>query len=55
VTDATRTGTSLPPPGDEDAFYVIDLSGYIFRAYHALPAALEQQGRADARVYGTRR
>jgi DNA polymerase-1 len=27
----------LPPPGDDHTLYVIDLSGYVFRAYHGVP------------------
>jgi DNA polymerase I len=43
----------LPPPGDENAFYVIDLSGYIFRAYHALPPLSNSKGEPTHAVYGT--
>jgi len=33
----TKLGTRLPDPGDPRALYIIDISGYVFRAYHALP------------------
>ncbi len=28
---------SMPPPGDPSALFIVDISSYIFRAYHALP------------------
>jgi len=36
--------TQLPPPGDPDTLYVVDISGYIFRAYHALPPLSSKHG-----------
>src|SRR3954463_13181690 len=49
----TRIGTQLPAPGDEHAFYIIDLSGYVFRAYHALPPLSNAKGEPTHAVYGT--
>ena len=50
---ATPSGSALPPPGDENAFYVIDLSGYVFRAYHAIPPLSNSRGEPTHAVYGT--
>ena len=36
--------TTLPPPGDPKALYLLDLSGYVFRAYHALPPLSSSKG-----------
>jgi DNA polymerase-1 len=48
------TNTSvLPPPGSEDVLYLIDLSGYVFRAYHALPPLSNSKGEPTHAVLGT--
>ncbi len=39
----------LPEAGATDVLYLIDLSGYVFRAYHALPPLSSSRGRADPR------
>ncbi|MEI8256656.1 MAG: DNA polymerase I, partial [Deltaproteobacteria bacterium] len=36
--------TKLPPPGDARTLYVLDLSGFVFRAYHALPPLSNSSG-----------
>jgi DNA polymerase-1 len=36
--------TTLPPPGDPKALYVLDLSGYVFRAYHAVAPLSNSRG-----------
>ncbi len=36
--------TTLPPPGDPKALYVLDLSGYVFRAYHAVAPLSNSKG-----------
>ncbi|MGZ3452046.1 MAG: DNA polymerase I [Polyangiales bacterium] len=46
------TGSPLPPPGDERALYVVDMSGYVFRAYHALPPLSNSKGEPTGAVYG---
>jgi DNA polymerase-1 len=46
-------GASLPPIGDENALYVIDLSGYVFRAYHAIAPLSNSKGEPTHAVYGT--
>lgn len=45
--------TALPPPGSEDVLYLVDLSGYVFRAYHALPPLSNAKGEATHAVLGT--
>src|SRR3954463_7567589 len=36
--------TQLPEPGDPTTLYVLDLSGYVSRAYHGLPALSNSKG-----------
>lgn len=43
----------LPPPGSDDVLYLIDLSGYVFRAYHAVPPLSNSKGEATHAVLGT--
>lgn len=45
--------TALPPPGTEDVLYLVDLSGYVFRAYHALPPLSNAKGEPTHAVLGT--
>ena len=45
--------TELPPPGSPDVLYLVDLSGYVFRAYHALPPLTSPTGEPVHAVYGT--
>jgi DNA polymerase-1 len=50
---ATGAGpTALPPPGDARTLYVIDVSGYVFRAYHALPPLVSPGGEPTHAVLG---
>ena len=44
--------TQLPPPGDPEAIYIVDISGYIFRAYHALPPMSSSRGEPTHAVRG---
>jgi DNA polymerase-1 len=44
--------TSLPPAGDPDTLYIIDVSGYVFRAYHALPPLSSPNGEPTHAVLG---
>jgi DNA polymerase-1 len=44
---------SLPAKGATDALYLIDLSGYVFRAYHALPPLSSTRGEPTHAVLGT--
>lgn len=43
---------TLPPPGDPNTLYVMDLSGYVFRAYHAIPALSNSKGEPTHAVLG---
>lgn len=42
----------LPPPGDPNTLYVMDLSGYVFRAYHAIPPLSNSKGEPTHAVLG---
>lgn len=43
----------LPPKGADDVFYVVDLSGYVFRAYHAITPLSNSKGEPTHAVMGT--
>jgi DNA polymerase-1 len=45
--------TQLPAPGDPETLYLIDLSSYVFRAYHGIPALSNSKGEPTNAVYGT--
>ncbi|MDH5491975.1 MAG: DNA polymerase I [Myxococcales bacterium] len=42
----------LPAPGDPQALYVIDISSFLFRAYHALPPLSNSRGEPTGAVHG---
>jgi DNA polymerase I len=48
-----QPGARLPEPGASDVLYLIDLSGYVFRAYHALPPLSSSRGEPTHAVLGT--
>ncbi len=43
----------LPPPGSDDVLYLVDLSGYVFRAYHAIAPLSSSKGEPTHAVMGT--
>ncbi len=45
--------TTLPPPGSEDVLYLVDLSGYVYRSYHAVPPLSNSKGEVTHAVMGT--
>ncbi|MFI5298654.1 MAG: DNA polymerase I [Polyangiales bacterium] len=45
--------TKLPDPGDPNALYIVDLSGYVFRAYHAVAPLSNSKGEPTHAVFGT--
>jgi DNA polymerase-1 len=45
--------TVLPPPGSADVLYLIDLSSYVFRAYHAIAPLSNTKGEPTHATYGT--
>ncbi|HXN31737.1 MAG TPA: DNA polymerase I [Polyangiaceae bacterium] len=49
----SSSGTRLPEPGASQVLYLIDLSGYVFRAYHALPPLSSPSGEPTHAVLGT--
>jgi DNA polymerase-1 len=50
--ETPKLGARLPDPGDPRALYVIDISGYVFRAYHALPPLQSPKGEPTHAVLG---
>jgi DNA polymerase-1 len=45
--------TRLFAPGAADVLYLVDLNGYIYRAYHALPPLTSPSGEPSHAVFGT--
>ncbi|MFO0759026.1 MAG: DNA polymerase I [Byssovorax sp.] len=45
--------TVLPPPGAADVLYLVDLSGFVFRAYHAVAPLTSPTGEPTHATYGT--
>lgn len=43
----------LPSPGSEDVLYLVDLSGYVYRAYHAIAPLSSSKGEPTHAVLGT--
>ena len=52
-TEASSPPASLPAPGAEGVLYLVDISGYVFRAYHALPPLSSSKGEPTHAVLGT--
>src|ERR1700733_10134761 len=50
---AGQGGARLPEAGAADVLYLVDLSGYVFRAYHALPPLSSSKGEPTHAVLGT--
>jgi DNA polymerase-1 len=44
---------ALPPPGAPGVLYLVDLSGYVFRAYHAIAPLSSSKGEPTHAVLGT--
>ncbi|HEY6877291.1 MAG TPA: 5'-3' exonuclease H3TH domain-containing protein, partial [Polyangiales bacterium] len=44
--------TRLPPAGAEDVVFIIDISGYVFRAFYALPPLTSEKGEPTGALYG---
>jgi DNA polymerase-1 len=45
--------TAMPPPGAPDVLYLVDLSSYVFRAYHAIAPLSNTKGEPTHATYGT--
>src|SRR5579871_4719699 len=45
--------TVLPPKGAPDVLYLIDFSGYVFRAYHSMAPLSSPRGEPTHATYGT--
>lgn len=44
--------TQLPAPGAPNVLFLVDLSGYVFRAYHAVPPLSNAAGLPTNAIYG---
>jgi len=42
----------LPKAGAEDVLYIVDISGYVFRAFFALPPLTNEKGEPTGALYG---
>jgi DNA polymerase-1 len=51
--DRASKAAVLPPAGSDDVLYLVDLSGYVFRSYHALPPLSNSKGEPTHAVMGT--
>ncbi len=49
----TAGAARLPEAGARDVLYLVDLSGYVFRAYHARPPRARSRGEPTHAVLGT--
>ncbi|MFO0679323.1 MAG: DNA polymerase I [Polyangiaceae bacterium] len=45
--------SALPPVASDDVLYLVDLSGYVFRAYHAIAPLSSSKGEPTHAVLGT--
>jgi DNA polymerase-1 len=45
-------GPALPAPGAPGVFYMVDISGYVFRAFYALPPLTNERGEPTGALYG---
>jgi DNA polymerase-1 len=50
---ASEGPSALPTPGADDVLWLIDLSNYVFRAYHALPPLQNSHGEYTNATLGT--
>ncbi|MET0284630.1 MAG: DNA polymerase I [Polyangiales bacterium] len=46
------SATRLPPAGAEHVVFIIDISGYVFRAFYALPPLTSEKGEPTGALYG---
>ncbi|MBN1652221.1 MAG: DNA polymerase I [Deltaproteobacteria bacterium] len=52
MASGSDSNIALPPDGDERTLYIVDISGYVFRAYHALPPLTNSKGEPTHAVLG---
>jgi DNA polymerase-1 len=50
---ASAVTAALPPPGSDSHLFLVDLSGYVFRAYHAIAPLSSSKGEPTHAVMGT--
>jgi DNA polymerase-1 len=50
---ATTSAAVLPPQGSDQHLFLVDLSGYVFRAYHAIAPLSSSKGEPTHAVMGT--
>jgi DNA polymerase-1 len=49
---AENQSQSFPEPGTERVLYLVDISGYVFRAFYALPPLTNTKGQPTGALYG---
>jgi DNA polymerase-1 len=47
-----ESSSTIPAPGAQGVLYLIDISGYVFRAFYALPPLTNTKGEATGALYG---
>ncbi|MFT3921084.1 MAG: hypothetical protein QM778_00985 [Myxococcales bacterium] len=47
-----ESGAALPAPGTQRVLYLVDISGYVFRAFYALPPLTSERGEPTGALYG---
>jgi DNA polymerase-1 len=54
MTEPTQANApaQLPAPGSPGVLYVVDISGYVFRAFYALPPLTNERGEPTGALYG---
>lgn len=54
MTEATQMTlpAQLPAPGSPGVLYIVDISGYVFRAFYALPPLTNERGEPTGALYG---
>jgi DNA polymerase-1 len=52
ASDRSGEAPGLPAAGAEGVLYIVDISGYVYRAFHALPPLTNERGEPTGAIYG---